>query len=333
MPLLGFFESVGVRRDRILSAAELPSWVADDAEALIPGASPARLFRAASRHVDVANLGLTAGERTEIEALGTYGRLVRNAPTLGAALETAVRWSGTITSNRPLQLRPRGDQVEFCMTVADRFDPRDAAWQQDNHFCLGLMIGVVRLAAGPDWRPAEVKLWTDEAPGLRDAHTLATARVAFRQAETMITIPRALLPVRLPSIPGRKLPADLLGEWQSSAPARDFAGAIRQVVETLSRGDDYPSIRQTADFLGLSVRTMQRRLAAAQISHELLIAEARFAMATEVLAKTEAKILDLALDLGYSDHANFTRAFRRWAGCSPQKYRTKYGAASARSAR
>ena len=56
---------------------------------MIPGASPARLFRAASRHADIPNLGLTAAERTDSRSSGIFGRLVRNAPTLGAALETA----------------------------------------------------------------------------------------------------------------------------------------------------------------------------------------------------------------------------------------------------
>ena len=110
-------------------------------------------------------------------------------------------------------------------------------------------------------------------------------------------------------------------DWKSSAPARDFAGSLRQAVETLSCGEDYPSVRQTADFVGLTVRTLQRHLAAAGVSHELLVAQTRFATAAAVLEQTDARILDLALDLGYSDHANFTRAFRRWAGCAPQEYR------------
>jgi AraC-like DNA-binding protein len=210
------------------------------------------------------------------------------------------------------------------MTVADHFDPRDPAWQHDNHFCLGLMIGVVRLAAGPSWRPAEVHLQTDEAPGLRDAESLASARIVFRQPETMIAVPRRLLAAPLPPSSATELPTDVVEEWKSSPAARDFAGSIRQAVETLSCGDDYPSIRQTADFLGLSVRTLQRGLASAGVSHEVLVAQTRFATAAAVLEQTNAKILDLALDLGYSDHANFTRAFRRWAGCSPQEYRVRH---------
>lgn len=324
-PIIGFLDQVGVPRDRLLATAKLPPRITaeTESEALIPGSSPARLLGAALRLVDVPNLGLTIGERTEIDRLGIYGRLIRSAPTLGTALERAVHYSPTITSNRPLRLRQREYRVEFCMSIEDRFDPRDIAWQQDNHFCLGLMMGAVRLAAGPSWRPAEVHLWTDEAPGLRDAESLSGARLAFCRRETMIPIPRALLAMRLPPVAPAEIPAEVFEQWTSSAPARDFAPSIRQAVETLSFGEQYPSVQDTADFLGLSVRTLQRHLAAARVSHEALVAEARFITAATVLEQTSAKILDLALDLGYSDHANFTRAFRRWAGCSPREYRVR----------
>ena len=323
-PIVSFLDRAGISVDRVLARAQLPPWITAEREALIPATSTVRVFEAALQDTDIPNLGLTAGERCTIDALGVFGRLVRSAPTLGAALKTAVRYHRTITSNRPLWLRPRGDRVEFCMTVEDRFDPRNDAWKQDNHFCLGLIISVVRGAAGPSWRPAEVHLQTDEAPGLRDAESLASARVAFRQPETMVAIPRALLATRLPPLPPAEIPTDV-EDWKASAPARDFVGSIRQAVETLSCGEDYPSVRQTADFVGMSVRTLQRGLAAAGVSHEVLVAQTRFATAAAVLERTNAKILDLALDLGYSDHANFTRAFRRWAGCSPQEYRSTHG--------
>jgi AraC-like DNA-binding protein len=106
--------------------------------------------------------------------------------------------------------------------------------------------------------------------------------------------------------------------------AGDFVACIREAIETLSCGeDDYPTLRMTAEFVGMSVRTLQRRLAQAGASHHMLVARARFATAAAVLERTDAKILELALDLGYSDHANFTRAFRRWAGCAPREYRSK----------
>jgi AraC-like DNA-binding protein len=323
-PILAFLRGVGFSVDRVLATAKLPPWITGESEALIPANSTVRIFEAVSRDAGIPNLGLTVGEGCGIEALGVFGRLIRSAPTLGAALKTVVRYSTTMTANRPMCVRSRGDRVELCMTVADRFDPRDGAWQQDNEFCLGLMIGVVQLAAGPSWRPAEVHLQTDEAPGLRDAESLASARIVFRQPEIMVAVPRALLAAQLPPLPAAEVSKDVVEDWKSSAPAPDFVGAIRQAIETLSCGEHYPNIRETADFVGMTVRTLQRHLAAAGVSHEVLVAQTRFATAATVLEQTNAKILDLALDLGYSDHANFTRAFRRWAGCSPQEYRVRH---------
>jgi hypothetical protein len=141
-PIVGFLAGVGVSIDRVLARAQLPPWIMADTEALIPSTSTVRIFAAASPETGIANLGLTVGERTTIDNLGVFGRLIRSEPTLGAALKTAVRYSTMMTANRPLCLRPRGDRVGLFMTVADRFDPRNVAWQQDNHFCLGLMIGI-----------------------------------------------------------------------------------------------------------------------------------------------------------------------------------------------
>jgi AraC-like DNA-binding protein len=322
-PILACLQSIGVSIDRLLATAELPPWITHrrHAESLIPARSTLRLLGPACRETGLPSLGLNAAERNGVRSLGMLGRLIGAAPTLGAALESVVRYSRTMTSNRPLWLCPRGDRVDFCMAVEDDLDPRDVGWQQDDQFSLGLMISAVRMAAGPCWRPTEVHLQTGEAAGLRDAETLADARIAFRQPVTMVAIPRELLAAPLSPAPNAAPAENAFEDWKSSAPVRDFAGSVRQAIETLSCGDDYPAVGETAAFVGMSVRTLQRHLAAAGVSHDTLVAQTRFAMAAAVLEDTDAKILDLALDLGYSDHANFTRAFRRWAGCSPRAYR------------
>lgn len=326
-PIVTSLKSIGMPVDRLLTAAALPPWITSrrHSESLIPARSTGRLLGPACRETGIHDLGLVAGERDGIQSLGVYSRLIGNASTLGAALELAVRHSRSITTNRPLWLSPRGNQVDLCMAVEDQVDPHDVGWQQDEQFSLGLMISAVRLAAGPRWRPTEVHLRTGEAPGLRNAESLADARVLFRQPATRVVIPRPLLAAPLPRVAtmAADLDPDVLGEWESSAPAKDFAGSVRQAVETLSCGDHCPTVGQTAAFVGMSVRTLQRRLASLGASHEALVEQTRFATAAAVLQRTDAKILDLALDLGYSDHANFTRAFRRWAGCSPREYRSK----------
>jgi AraC-like DNA-binding protein len=103
-------------------------------------------------------------------------------------------------------------------------------------------------------------------------------------------------------------------------PEHGFAGSVRQAVERLP-GPGYPSISLTADAIGMSVRSLQRRLADAGMSYERLVRQERFLEAVRLLEETDAKVIDIALDLGYSDHAHFTRAFRRWTGLSPREFR------------
>ena len=173
----------------------------------------------------------------------------------------------------------------------------------------------------PDYVRGGLRRWKDRHPS--DAPR--TGRVIpFPIRHVGGSVPRApeFTP---PAPPATETPSEVLDERQSSAPVPDFVTSIRQAVETLSRGDDYPSVQQTAEFVGISVRTLQRGLAAGGVSHEALVAQTRFAAAAVLLERANGTILDIALSLGYSDQANFTRAFRRWAGCSPREYRERCG--------
>jgi AraC-like DNA-binding protein len=217
-----------------------------------------------------------------------------------------------------------GDRVTFCQGFTNGFDEE---WQHANHYILMLMLGVLRLGAGPSWRPDHVELQTQASQALRDFEPFSDAAVHFGQPATAIAVPRALLdaPIRRPNhLPGAS--DESVDAWLESGPADDFPGSILQVIHTLS-WDGYPHIRATAAALGMSVRTLQRYLTSAGTTHESMVGQARFTTAAALLRDTDANILDIALDLGYSDHAHFTRAFRRWAGCCPQEFRRDHRSA------
>lgn len=322
-PILCALRHRGVSVERLLAAADLPPRVMSGPEALIPATSGLRLLAAAARETDVPNFGFTTGERTSLSAYGVFGRLLRTEPTVGGALAAAVRYGGMLTSVGSTWLRSREDRVEFCLADRTGCDPGDPAWQQMTQFAVGVMLAVVRLGAGPHWRPRDVHFQTDAVAALRDADALSGARIAFRQSANMIAVPKELLATPIPPLPASSVSRDAIDLWVASGPARDFVGSVRQAIETLAYGDEHPTLGRTATFVGMSTRTLQRRLRAHGASHEQLVAACRFETASAVLQQSHTRILDLALDLGYSDHANFTRAFRRWAGCSPREYRAR----------
>ena len=97
---------------------------------------------------------------------------------------------------------------------------------------------------------------------------------------------------------------------------------IRGAIGDLLHNSD-ATLDQTAGALGLSARTLQRRLSEQGLSYSRLLAEMRFLKARELIQRQE-KICDVALRLGYADAGSFTRAFERWAGMSPRQYRKRH---------
>lgn len=79
----------------------------------------------------------------------------------------------------------------------------------------------------------------------------------------------------------------------------------------------------TADQLGLSVRSLQRRLTSHGLTYRELVDSVRRNRALLLLEHSSLTVTEIAMELGYSEHANFTRAFRRWIGRAPQLYRQK----------
>ena len=72
----------------------------------------------------------------------------------------------------------------------------------------------------------------------------------------------------------------------------------------------------------LSERTLRRKLSDEGTSIRALVAEARQRRASELLGSTSASLDAIAYELGFSSVGAFCRAFKRWTGSSPTRYRT-----------
>ena len=112
---------------------------------------------------------------------------------------------------------------------------------------------------------------------------------------------------------------DLFEQEQSSDP---FLHSTRQAVaRALPTGE--VSIDGLATELGVSRRTLQRRLTDRNTHFMQVLAEVRAELAGRYLADNRLGITEIAFLLGYSDQASFSNAFRGWNGMSPSEYRAK----------
>jgi AraC-like DNA-binding protein len=99
-----------------------------------------------------------------------------------------------------------------------------------------------------------------------------------------------------------------------------FGERVRAVVAQLLR-DGEPRIGEVAQRLGMTARTLQRRLQDEALAFTTLVDEARMQMARRYLSDPALSIAEVSFALGYSEPSAFTRAFKRWSGSAPAEYR------------
>jgi AraC-like DNA-binding protein len=100
-----------------------------------------------------------------------------------------------------------------------------------------------------------------------------------------------------------------------------IAGEIRALL--LRDIANPPTLAAVATLLDISDRSLRRQLRQQGISFRGLLDELRSHLALKYLRTTKLANEDIALALGFSDAANFRRAFRRWTQKSPSEIRTE----------
>lgn len=145
--------------------------------------------------------------------------------------------------------------------------------------------------------------------------------VLFSQAETGIAFANAAL--RLPVAMADAQLLTVLEEYADGLLADTADGlkqrALRFAKERLSRGQD-AGVRAAAESLGVSVRTLEKRLRAEGAAYRDIVTTAKREIAVQSLRKGRLALTDIAFLLGFSEQSAFNHAFKRWTGQSPRQF-------------
>jgi AraC-like DNA-binding protein len=185
-------------------------------------------------------------------------------------------------------------------------------------------VSVVRSVAGASWCPPELTFVSRLAPPDAVSEAFPNTRILVGQPHTSLLVGRADL-ARATIAPA--LTATEASKWLHSEAVHigqteewTFAGILRQIIQPYLNGGR-TDLGFAAEILGMSRRTLQRRLQQNGISYTEILQEARFQFARTLLSDPGAKIIDVAMASGYGSPEHFTRAFRRFTGVTPTIYR------------
>jgi AraC-like DNA-binding protein len=314
------FERAGHDVPSLLAAAGLRASDLADPDGRLPCAAMGALFAAACAARPGEALSLRLAQETPLGAYPLLDYLIVTSSTVGEGMRRYARHAKL--TGAPLVITLHEDErpirVEIAMPVGDS----DYA----------VLLALCHLGR--------------EAPGFRADH------VSFEGPRADASAYQAALgcPVRAGgswsgfavsravwSLPFRRRDPALQGVLERHAAevlARIPAGGdvvddLRRVLARRVSGGD-TRLASVARELGLSTRTLQRRLAEASVAFQDVLDQCRLAAAERHLQDASLSIAEIAWLVGYSEPSAFDRAFKRWRGVSPLAYRRGPRAVAAR---
>lgn len=276
----------------------------------------ASLLVEAIEHSGERDLGLMAAIAFDAAYSGIDEYLARTRQTLRAVFEHKGRYLPLLVDGVRYTFEVRGDHAHSILRLPAALDVHPAVAE----FALGVSVLRARRITGePNLAPAEVH-FTHVRPASTARHeALFRCPLVFGAAETQLIVSTAFLDRRMPQADAGL--HDLLEQKANAMLARlsKINGYADQVLALADCEMRTVSADHIAGRLGVSERTLHRRLAAEGTSYRELIERVRKAAALRLLEQPRSleEVADL---LGYASTQSFQRAFRRWMGTSPGSY-------------
>ncbi|WP_205648781.1 helix-turn-helix transcriptional regulator [Acuticoccus kandeliae] len=306
---------------RTFDAVGLPYAVIDAPHMPMPLRAMIDLLDRTAHHLGDRAFGLELGEAMGANAFGLWRRYGASAPVLENAIRRLCATVSVHQTGARLELLPLGPHYVWRYT-ARRFD-LDVQTHAD-HIIPPMML-LCRLYLGLDWKPEVVELnYQRDALATVVEERLQTP-VRFERPGVGIVLKKEDLAQHQRIMPPAPSGPVTLREVVADAILADAPEPARSIgaVVALRLLDGRADIEGLAQMVDLGVQGLQRRLRQKGYSYREIVNMARRKRAEALLRETEMPVLDIALSLGYEDHANFSRAFRRWVGCAPSVYRTE----------
>ncbi|MEQ9647438.1 MAG: AraC family transcriptional regulator [Sandaracinaceae bacterium] len=306
-------EGLGVPRERLFAA-----WAVTEAELVDPDRwldvrTLRRWISIARRLSGEEALGLWLGARMQVSNHGSLGFAAMTAPTIRHALDVAIRFIPTRT--RALGLSYRVEGARAAITLEERADLGEAR----DVVLVALVVGIWRIGQALTVRTlaGDVDFAFDAPAYAEHFGALAPGTVRFGRPSTRLAFDAALLDTPLVMAdPAAHRRACEQCERELHALGPSFAARVRAALAA----SPPPALEEVARALGVSARTLKRRLAEERVSFGSVRAETLRERALLLLDRG-ADLDTCAEALGYCDAASFGRAFKRWTGRSPGQLR------------
>lgn len=313
----------GVTTQALLAEAGLGAGLLARDRGEVYAAEYAALLRAAMKLTDDPCLGFELGMNMPPTMHGALGHALLTSGSMSDALDVAVTYWRL--AGKFMDVSPYRTESEVRLRVTERmplgtlqrfaYESTMSGWVHAARHLSGRLTG----------NPGSILCFTAPYHPAFERYAQRLPAVRFGCEANEIIIPASDLDRPLPlGHPEAARQARAACDAALATLARDRS-LVEQIADALALSTEgYPTMMQVAQRLGITPRTLARRLDRHGLTFRQVLDERRHSEACTLLTSTHQAVEDIATRLGYNDPANFTRAFRRWAGCTPTQYRQQH---------
>lgn len=317
--LLSLLDERGTDTSALIAKTGLPREAFADPDNLIPLVALGSLFADAARLTGLSSVGLAVGSRMGFDGLGLVGYLLANAETLGGGLQMLTRFL-QVNTNAVVPYLRREDAVG--VVGYEPFGGRTPGDDQMMFGAIAILTNAMRKLCAPGFK---LHLVTFAYGAPADHHAFRRffrAPVAFNGTRNAIAFDAGWLdhPIAGADPTLRRL---IERQIRLLKPPRDRPATVQQmrsVIRTMLLAGPVTEA-QAARAFQMHRRTFARRLQDAGTTFQEQLDDARSELARSLLEGSGAPISEIAVKLGFRTTAGFTRAFQRWEGMSPTRWR------------
>ena len=315
-PIIAGLEKHGAPFTKLLHRVGLPENIIEQPGNLIPQSAAWRFGEIAAKYSG----DRLFGHQCIVDHSGPIeGKLIElrksRAETLYEAIKLTVAKINMLTTGTRFWCEHKKDELWIIRQPENKDEIEN--WQVEL-FAVTVLITAISQHMGCEWIPHKLRFRTQQyLAALPDSWL--DADLGFERESTGISIPIIKLVDRTDHAK--------IENGKSSVHSQPFQDLRVLTPEMLQQAvmpfiiNRNTSIRTVADAFGLSERTFQRRLAMYNLNYRRLLGNARIQHAISMLDENDISITDLALELGYLNPGDFTRAFRERIGITPRRYR------------